>query len=82
MQPQQKSKIKWRCRRGMLELDLLLEQFVDKHLDAMSEEQVLLFEDLLQSNDPDLYAWLMGNADPVDKALGEIIEYIRAQDKA
>lgn len=74
------AKIKWRCRRGMLELDLLLERFVDKHLKGLSPAQCQAFEDLLRCEDPDIYAWLMGYANPIDKSLGEIIDYIRAQD--
>ena len=80
MDQTQKSKIKWRCRRGMLELDLILGEFVDKHLEQLTDEQIERFELLLQSNDPDIYAWLMGYAEPVNKELGEIVEFIRAQD--
>lgn len=63
---QKKSKLTWRCRRGMLELDLLLNQFLAQSLDSLSEEDYALLETFLNSPDPDLYAWLMGYETPSD----------------
>jgi hypothetical protein len=37
---QHKSKIRWRCRRGMLELDLFLERFLETHLESMSAQDL------------------------------------------
>lgn len=77
-----RAKIIWQCRRGMLELDLMLGHFLQHHLDVLSEEQLLAFEHLLENTDPDLYAWLMGYETPAKKEFVEIVTYIRLHDKA
>lgn len=78
--PQQKAKLTWHCRRGMLELDLILQRFVATQLELLTEQQVDLFERLLTAQDPDLYAWLMGYEAPVDKELREIVAYVQLHD--
>lgn len=74
---QRKAKIRWRCRRGMLELDILLERFVARALDSLSMVQLTQFETLLSKPDPDLYAWLMGYESPVRKELMDFVNFIR-----
>ena len=73
----QKAKLTWHCRRGMLELDLILQKFLAERLDDMSAGQLSAFENLLNEADPDLYSWLMGYATPTDKELAEIVTTIR-----
>lgn len=60
------SKIRWQCRRGMLELDMLLHQFYDAHYQALSEDDKALFSTLLQYPDHELYQLLMGTEEPED----------------
>ena len=80
--PQRKAKINWNCRRGMLELDLILERFSKRHLDALTDEQLNAFENLLSSQDPDLYTWLMGYGEPEQKELADIVAFIKRHDIA
>lgn len=75
-----RARLVWHCRRGMLELDLILQRFVSKHLDGLNQTQLEQFEELLKAQDPDLYAWLMGYETPVEKELREIVDYIRLHD--
>jgi antitoxin CptB len=75
---QHKSKIRWRCRRGMLELDLILGRFLETHLDSMTSEEMTKFEAVLTSTDPDLYAWCMGYESPTNKEFVDVIRLIRA----
>lgn len=75
-----RAKLVWHCRRGMLELDLVLQRFVNQYLDLLNQDQLERFEQLLTAQDPDLYAWLMGYETPVDKELREIVDYIRLHD--
>lgn len=75
--PEKRARLAWHCRRGMLELDLLLQNFFNNHLDSLTEEQVHAFESLLTCDDPDLYAWLMGYEDPKQHELIEIVQIIR-----
>lgn len=78
--PELKAKLTWRCRRGMLELDLMLNRFIQQKLDHLSETQLTTFQQLLEQPDPDLYAWLMGYEQPQDVILRDFIEFIRQND--
>lgn len=80
--PERKAKINWHCRRGMLELDLILGRFSKQHLETLTETQLDTFESLLNTPDPDLYAWLMGYESPVNKELADFVAYIKLHDKA
>lgn len=70
-------RLRWRCRRGLLELDLWLRRFADTCLDSLSEEDCTAFERLLQEADADLLAWLEGHqAAPAEHA--QLLGRIRA----
>lgn len=71
-----KPKLRWACRRGMLELDVLLAPFVEEGYDALSEQQKADFERLLACDDPDLFAWFMGHNRSDDAAIQALIELI------
>ena len=71
-----KPKIKWACRRGMLELDVLFEPFVDEAYDALSDEKKATFQRLLACEDPDLFAWFMGHQECEDQDLAEMVKLI------
>jgi antitoxin CptB len=69
-------RLKWACRRGMLELDVLFMPFAENGFDELSEQQQEVFERMLTCDDPDLYAWFMGHQACNDQAFSEIIEHI------
>jgi antitoxin CptB len=71
-------RIKWHCRRGLLELDLVLERFVDRHLDALNATQIEGFKELLGYEDNDLLDMVMGRAEPVNSDLSAVLEMMRA----
>lgn len=73
-----KSKIKWHCRRGMLELDLFFDNFIKYHLDKMTDADCELFDEFLKTPDPVLYAWFMGNLVPEDKESLKFVEIVRS----
>ena len=50
-------------RRGMLEMDLLLGRYADLFLEKMDEAELRLFEDLLEENDQDLFAWSLAQGE-------------------
>ena len=60
---QQTDHLRWQCRRGMLELDYLLETYLDHVYAALSGADKALFEDILGNHDPDLQSWLLGDED-------------------
>ncbi|MDP2399027.1 MAG: succinate dehydrogenase assembly factor 2 [Burkholderiales bacterium] len=57
-------RIRWQCRRGMLELDLVLNRFVEAGLEGLSPEQLDVFKAFLGENDTRLLAWVMGQEEP------------------
>ena len=72
-----KSRLYWQCRRGMLELDDLLQSFYKQSIDTLSEEQLASFEALLKSHDDLLLEYLMGRTIPVDAGMAEVVKQIR-----
>ncbi|TAL63463.1 MAG: succinate dehydrogenase assembly factor 2 family protein [Legionella sp.] len=71
-----KARLAWHCRRGMLELDLILQKFLDKRVDSLSENELQLFDQLLSCTDPELFTWLMGHEEPQDSELKKIVAII------
>jgi antitoxin CptB len=70
--------LRWQCRRGMLELDLLLNNFVDKKAESLSREQHEAFERLLSYPDQTLHDLLLGDAVSSDSLLADIVRQIRS----
>ena len=58
------SRIHWACRRGMLELDELLEFFFLNRYASLSPADQQTFIDLLDCADQDLFNWLLGDQEP------------------
>jgi len=71
----------WHSRRGMLELDVLLVPFLKEEYLGLSKTDQALYSTLLESEDPDIFKWLMRHAVPEDKNLAHIVNLIlnRAQ---
>ena len=59
----ERDRIRWRCRRGMLELDLVLTRFLDAHLDHLDDTQLDAFNGLLMRPDPELLDLVMGRSE-------------------
>lgn len=70
-------RLRWRCRRGLLELDLWLARFAEIGFDGLSDEACGAFEALLQAADADLLAWLEGRQPPPAQH-ARIVALIRA----
>lgn len=66
-------KLNWQCRRGMLELDVILGRLLKSTFPALSEEQQFQFEQMLLADDPTLYAWLMGVEKPINREMYDIV---------
>ena len=76
-QEAKRSRLLWQCRRGMLELDAMLQAFMDKAYDDLSEHQQKAFETLLQAPDQLLLEYLMGRTIPIDKDVAYVARCIR-----
>jgi antitoxin CptB len=72
------AKLKWRCRRGMRELDALLLEFVDRAAESLSDTEIAQFEEFLELPDPVVHAYLLGRSAPPDAATHDLLERIRA----
>lgn len=71
-------RVRWRCRRGLLENDLMLERFLARHAHELDAAELLRLQQLLELEDHDLWEVLSGVATCADPALQAIVERIRA----
>jgi len=71
------SKLKWRCRRGMLELDILLNTYLDKNYNTMSTQQGAVFSEVLDYPDQVLFDLLLGNMQSSDANVSRLISEIQ-----
>jgi len=69
-------RLRWRSRRGMKELDRLLEPYFKSDLSNSDEATITALERLLDCQDPDLLDWLLGRATPRDAQLNHAIKQI------
>ena len=68
----------WRCRRGMKELDVLLERFARAALDGAPPEERGAFAELLALSDPALAGYLLGGDIPAEPHLERLVRRIRS----
>ncbi|GIU51726.1 MULTISPECIES: FAD assembly factor SdhE [Shewanella] len=73
------ARVRWACRRGMLELDVLFQPFVDAHYEALSDTDKQTFIDLLACEDPELFAWFMGHEVCPNNAMREMVNTVRGR---
>jgi antitoxin CptB len=78
MDPTTHSRLRWRCRRGMLELDQLMLRWLDREGPTASSAQLVLFERLLDIEDDQLWRWCMRREQPQEQELHELVERILA----
>ncbi|WP_198264682.1 succinate dehydrogenase assembly factor 2 [sulfur-oxidizing endosymbiont of Gigantopelta aegis] len=72
-----KDRLRWQCRRGMLELELFLNDFLENDYENLSTDKKSDFVDLLKVIDPVLFDYLMGTDEPDDHGLRDIVQTIR-----
>lgn len=71
------ARLRWRSRRGMLELELALAPFVERRLGRLSQREQALYAHLLEHDDWDIYDWVQGRREPADDALAAIVRAVR-----
>lgn len=76
-------RINWACRRGMLELDLVMVPYVERRFASLSEADQQRFIRLLECEDTELFQWFLGKGEPADPDLAlivnDILRFNRAQ---
>ena len=58
------SKLRWRCRRGLLENDLFIERFFARHAETLTVREARGLTQLMELSDPDLMDLMMGRKEP------------------
>ncbi len=71
-------RLRWRCRRGMRELDQLLNRWLDREWPTSSESERGVFLRLLDCEDDRLWRWFLGHETAPDVALDSLVQRIRA----
>ena len=66
-------RLQWRCRRGMKELDVLLERYLMNDFAGASAQRQQAFAGLLELPDPVLHAYMIGRAVPEEEALRDVV---------
>jgi len=74
---EEKARLRWQCRRGLLELDFILERFLDQRYDQLSDVFKEQFNELLQHSDPDLQSWLLSSESSKHPPFPDLIGLIR-----
>lgn len=70
------NKLRWASRRGMLELDLVLNPFLDNVYSTLGVDDQALFHKLLEEQDQDLFQWFMRKSEPEAPDLKRIVSII------
>ena len=70
-------RIRWRCRRGLLELDLVLAACVERLLPGMTPAEVVVFKALLERSDNDLWDLSSGRLEPAPGPEAHLIGRLR-----
>jgi antitoxin CptB len=73
-----RDRLQWKCRRGLLELDLVLSQFLERQASDMSPTDLAAFDELLDYPDTELWDVVSGRSDRFDPRLGGIVARLRA----
>lgn len=71
-------RLQWHCRRGLLENDLVLARFLEKHAADLDRRRFQVLNVLLVYDDGDLWDIISGRTESGDPALAEVIGWLRA----
>ncbi len=71
-------RLRWRCRRGAKELDLLLTRYLEQDYPRVEQAEQSAFADLLECQDPDLLDWLMGRSADYPPQCRPVIDRLRS----
>ena len=73
----ERSRLLWRCRRGIREMDIVLQEFLNQSYDTLSDADKYSFAQLLDEADLDILNWIMGKDEPENDGIKNIITLIR-----
>ena len=76
--PARLARIRWRCRRGLLENDIILARFLDARADGLDDATVAMLDRLLDLPDNDLWDLIAGRVEPDDASVRPLLDELRA----
>ena len=74
----EKKRLRYLTRRGLLELDIVLTRFMKTHFDALSEDELEVFRDILDWQDQDFLAIVNGYQEVPEERFEALITLIRS----
>ena len=72
------ARLRWRCRRGMLENDIVLTRYLDTAAGAIGDDELAALDRLLDMNDHELWDLLSGRKEPDDEKLQSMVRQLRS----
>lgn len=75
--PDRMKRIAWRCRRGMLENDLVLSRFLARRGSALTEDEIGMLDALLDLPDNELWDIIAGRQEPANAAVAPLVAQLR-----
>ena len=72
------NRLTWQCRRGLLELDLVLERFLSREAAHLTDEELARLGELLETEDNELWDIVNGRSERFDSRHRNLIERLRA----
>ena len=73
-----RGRVRWQCRRALLELDLVFARFLERHFDRLTDDQLADLDDLLLVEDHDLWAMVNGSQPLTKDRWKEMVDLLRA----
>ena len=70
-------RLRWNCRRGMLELDIVLARFMEQNFEQLTPHEVEAFRDMLAYSDPDLWGLIQSNESSVNDNVTKVLLLLR-----
>ncbi|MEJ2680726.1 MAG: succinate dehydrogenase assembly factor 2 [Gammaproteobacteria bacterium] len=74
--------MRWRCRRGILEVELILQPYFERHARTVVTERKVIMDELLSCADTDLMMWFIQGAQPENRALANFVQEILTEHRA
>ncbi len=71
-------RVRWRSRRGLLELDIVLGRFIESHYLQLNESEQQAFEELLDMPDNPLWDMIAGRQEATQDAQRALLEKIKS----
>ena len=71
------NRLRWQCRRGLLELDLVLERFLEKYGDRLQDERLSCFQTILTYTDNEIWDLIRAHTECRDARFAEVVQWMR-----